>query len=97
MESFQNQVPGKLADFYCGMLMPVTLVLQVLDEADRLLTSTFAPELEFLFGVIPPDRQTCLFTATLTPSIESLAEAPPRPGKQIPFIHRIVSALSFFR
>ncbi|TDL29979.1 DEAD-domain-containing protein [Rickenella mellea] len=61
----------------------------VLDEADRLLTSTFAPELSFLFDLLPKERQTCLFTATMTPSIESLIEAPPRPGKQIPFVHRM--------
>ncbi|KAF8897484.1 P-loop containing nucleoside triphosphate hydrolase protein [Infundibulicybe gibba] len=61
----------------------------VLDEADRLLTATFAPELEHLFGVLPRERQTCLFTATLTPSIETLASAPPRPGKLKPFIHRM--------
>ncbi|KAF8165398.1 P-loop containing nucleoside triphosphate hydrolase protein [Crassisporium funariophilum] len=61
----------------------------VLDEADRLLTSTFSPELSYLFNVLPKERQTCLFTATLTPSIENLAEAQPRPGKQKPFIHRM--------
>ncbi|KAJ7937107.1 P-loop containing nucleoside triphosphate hydrolase protein [Mycena leptocephala] len=61
----------------------------VLDEADRLLSPTFAPELSHLFGVLPKDRQTCLFTATLTPSIEALAAAPPRPGKDKPFVHRM--------
>ncbi|KII94809.1 hypothetical protein PLICRDRAFT_660380 [Plicaturopsis crispa FD-325 SS-3] len=61
----------------------------VLDEADRLLTPTFAPELAHLFGVLPKERQTCLFTATLTPSIDALADAPPRPGKQKPFVSRM--------
>ncbi|KAF8974298.1 P-loop containing nucleoside triphosphate hydrolase protein [Flammula alnicola] len=61
----------------------------VLDEADRLLTPTFSPELSYLFSVLPKERQTCLFTATLTPAIESLAEASPRPGRQKPFIHRM--------
>lgn len=61
----------------------------VLDEADRLLTPTFAPDLSHLFGVLPKDRQTSLFTATLTESIEALASAPPRPGKQHLFIHRM--------
>ncbi|KAF5321390.1 hypothetical protein D9619_000348 [Psilocybe cf. subviscida] len=65
----------------------------VLDEADRLLTPTFSPELGHLFNVLPKDRQTCLFTATLTPSIENLAEAPPRPGKQKPFVHRMVETV----
>jgi ATP-dependent RNA helicase DDX49/DBP8 len=65
---------------------------QVLDEADRLLTPTFAPELGYLFGALPRDRQTCLFTATWTDDVEKLASASPRPGKQKPFVHRIAAS-----
>ncbi|KAI5118983.1 hypothetical protein M0805_001122 [Coniferiporia weirii] len=64
----------------------------VLDEADRLLTPTFAPELAHLFEVLPKERQTCLFTATMTESIETLIAAPPRPGKQKPFVHKTTAA-----
>lgn len=70
-------------------LFNVTLSMQVLDEADRLLTPTFAPELAHLFNILPKERQTCLFTATMTDSIESLIAAPPRPGKTKPFVHRM--------
>jgi ATP-dependent RNA helicase DDX49/DBP8 len=62
---------------------------QVLDEADRLLSPTFAPDLQYLFSNLPADRQTCLFTATISPAIEALAERPPRKGKQKPFVHRV--------
>lgn len=83
--------------FLVRALLLLTLRLtendQVLDEADRLLTSTFAPELAHLFSVLPKERQTCLFTATLTPSIESIAAAAPRPGKEKPFIHRMSARL----
>ncbi|KAF9075897.1 P-loop containing nucleoside triphosphate hydrolase protein [Rhodocollybia butyracea] len=65
----------------------------VLDEADRLLSSSFVPELSYLFDVLPKERQTCLFTATLTPSIENVANAPPRPGKQKPFIRRMTETV----
>ncbi|RPD67353.1 DEAD-domain-containing protein [Lentinus tigrinus ALCF2SS1-7] len=65
----------------------------VLDEADRLLTPTFAPELSYLFEVLPKERQTCLFTATLTPAVERVADAPPRPGKQKPFVHRMTAGV----
>ncbi|KAK7696024.1 hypothetical protein QCA50_000665 [Cerrena zonata] len=65
----------------------------VLDEADRLLTPSFAPELSYLFEALPKERQTCLFTATLTDSIEKIASAPPRPGKQKPFIHRMTASV----
>jgi len=65
----------------------------VLDEADRLLAPSFAEDLAHLFGVLPKDRQTALFTATWTPSIDSVADAIPRLGKQKPFIHKIASAV----
>ncbi|KAI0368093.1 DEAD-domain-containing protein [Pilatotrama ljubarskyi] len=63
----------------------------VLDEADRLLTSSFAPELSYLFAILPKERQTCLFTATLTDAVERVANAPPKPGKQKPFVHRMTA------
>ncbi|KAL5529960.1 DBP8 [Sanghuangporus sanghuang] len=63
----------------------------VLDEADRLLTPSFASELAYLLNVLPKERQTCLFTATMTESIEELIAAPPRPGKQKPFVHRMTA------
>ncbi|KAJ4466538.1 P-loop containing nucleoside triphosphate hydrolase protein [Lentinula aciculospora] len=65
----------------------------VLDEADRLLSASFVPELTYLFNVLAKERQTCLFTATLTPSIENVANVPPRPGKQKPFIHRMTETI----
>ncbi|TFK28793.1 DEAD-domain-containing protein [Coprinopsis marcescibilis] len=65
----------------------------VLDEADRLLTSTFSPELSYLFSVLPKSRQTCLFTATMTLSIENLIDAPPRPGKLKPFVYRMKESI----
>ena len=68
------------------------IVRQVLDEADRLLTSTFSADMAHIFSVLPKDRQTALFTATWTPSIETIADAPPRPGKQKPFVHRMVAS-----
>ncbi|KAG9317527.1 P-loop containing nucleoside triphosphate hydrolase protein [Chiua virens] len=65
----------------------------VLDEADRLLTPTFTLELSHLFNILPTDRQTCLFTATLTPSVESVASMPPKQGKMKPFFHRTESTV----
>jgi len=84
--------PGRLVDLMKSTQGETDLSkvkFLVLDEADRLLTPSFAPELAHLFSVIPSHRQTALFTATLTPAVEKLAEAAPRPGKQKPFIHRM--------
>ena len=67
----------------------ICILTQILDEADRLLTPSFVPELTHIFSVIPSQRQTALFTATLTPEVEKLANATPRLGKSKPFIHRM--------
>ncbi|XP_006460053.1 hypothetical protein AGABI2DRAFT_67452 [Agaricus bisporus var. bisporus H97] len=84
--------PGRIVDHLrssSGQWNLSRVKFLVLDEADRLLTPTFAPELSYLFDVLPKDRQTCLFTATWTSSIDAVADAPPKPGKQKPFIHRM--------
>lgn len=60
-----------------------------MDEADRLLTPTFASELATLFEVLPPQRQTSLFTATISDKIEAITNATPKPGKSKPFVHRM--------
>ncbi|KZP00199.1 DEAD-domain-containing protein [Calocera viscosa TUFC12733] len=86
--------PGRLVDLMrsgSGEWSLGRVRFLVLDEADRLLTPTFASDLAELFAAMPSDRQTGLFTATLTPAIEALAEATPRPGKKKPFIHRVLS------
>ncbi|TFY61651.1 hypothetical protein EVJ58_g4374 [Rhodofomes roseus] len=88
--------PGRIVDLLksCSGEWDLSRIkFLVLDEADRLLTPTFAPELSYLFETLPRERQTCLFTATLTPAVETLANAPPRPGKQKPFIHRMTESV----
>ncbi|SCZ91742.1 BZ3500_MvSof-1268-A1-R1_Chr5-1g07643 [Microbotryum saponariae] len=59
----------------------------VLDEADRLLTPTFAPDLAFLVDQLPSQRQSLLFTATLTEPVMALQKRQTVPGKAPPFIH----------
>nr|XP_018263088.1 ATP-dependent RNA helicase DBP8 [Kwoniella dejecticola CBS 10117]OBR85246.1 ATP-dependent RNA helicase DBP8 [Kwoniella dejecticola CBS 10117] len=87
--------PGRLCDLLRsdgmgqGKLSRVRTL--VLDEADRLLTPTFAPELAYLFSQIPPKRQTCLFTATVSEAIMELANKPPSAGKEKPFVYRVES------
>ena len=92
MGLIKGQIPGTC--IHPGTARPrlVFTDFQVLDEADRLLAPSFAEDLAYLFGVLPKDRQTALFTATWTPSIDTIGDATPRPGKQKPFIHKITSA-----
>ncbi|KAN0061005.1 putative RNA helicase [Thecaphora frezii] len=63
----------------------------VLDEADRLLTPTFEPEISYLYSVLPPARslQTLLFTATLTQEVEAFAQQKRPEGKLPPMICKI--------
>lgn len=60
----------------------------VLDEADRLLASgagSMLPDVETCLSVLPPsnERQTCLFTATVTPEVMAVKNFP-RPKDRPP-------------
>jgi superfamily II DNA/RNA helicase len=44
---------------------------QVLDEADRLLNEEFEKSLDEILNVIPRDRKTYLFSATMTKKVSS--------------------------
>ncbi|KAF2461860.1 P-loop containing nucleoside triphosphate hydrolase protein [Lineolata rhizophorae] len=49
-----------------------TLEILVLDEADRMLEDGFADELNEILTTIPRSRQTMLFSATMTDSVDKL-------------------------
>lgn len=75
--------PGRLADHIqssgedtiCS-LRRVRVV--VLDEADRMLSDTFAADLQTCLSAVPAAgaRQTLLFTATMTPTVRALKPRP---------------------
>ncbi len=52
-----------------------TLKYLVMDEADRLLDLDFGPILDKLLRIIPKERSTYLFSATMTSKVESLQRA----------------------
>ncbi|EHK98061.1 putative ATP-dependent RNA helicase drs1 [Glarea lozoyensis 74030] len=50
----------------------VIIATPVLDEADRMLEAGFADELNEILTTIPKSRQTMLFSATMTSSVDNL-------------------------
>lgn len=65
--------PGRLKDLiergdlrltYCNTI--------VLDEADRMLDMGFLADMRYLMGLMPKERHTLFFSATLSPEIERL-------------------------
>ncbi|HET7699426.1 MAG TPA: DEAD/DEAH box helicase [Candidatus Limnocylindria bacterium] len=66
--------PGRLLDhIQRGTLSLAGIRIVILDEADRLLDMGFAPDVRKLLRLVPKERQTALFSATLTGEIKDLA------------------------
>jgi len=60
--------PGRLLDHAArGNINFTSVQLFVLDEADRMLDIGFLPDIRRIASLLPPDRQTMLFSATLQP------------------------------
>src|SRR5206468_11122303 len=49
------------------------LKVLVLDEADRMLDMGFAPDVKRILNTLPDERQTMLFSATISPEVDALA------------------------
>ena len=68
--------PGRLLDhFERGKLMMSAVEILVIDEADRMLDMGFIPDVERIVKLLPPARQTLLFSATLFPEVRRLADS----------------------
>ena len=67
--------PGRLKDLIKRRFVRLDLVSTlVLDEADRMLDMGFLPDIKAILSEISPNRQTLLFSATITPDIRSIID-----------------------
>lgn len=67
--------PGRLCDHLDrGNLWLDFIEMVVLDEADRMLDMGFTEQLSRIFRELPQNRQTLLFSATFSSSVEKLAK-----------------------
>ena len=68
--------PGRLIDmFERGSILLSDVKTLVIDEADRMLDMGFIPDVERIVSLLPRNRQTLFFSATLFPEIRRLADA----------------------
>ncbi len=66
--------PGRLIDHMSQWnFIPDSVVMLVLDEADRMLDMGFAPQIEKILRFLPKERQTMLFSATMPKEIMNIA------------------------
>ncbi len=66
--------PGRLKDLHeRGYLRLDTTKTVVLDEVDRMLDMGFVKDITLLMNLLPKQRQTLLFSATITPPVERIA------------------------
>ena len=67
--------PGRLLDLIDqGFIDLSELEIFVLDEADRMLDMGFLPAIKQIIGLLPPERQSLFFSATMPPAIIELTE-----------------------
>lgn len=76
--------PGRLIDLIERRAVELsTIEVLVLDEADRMLDMGFLPSIRRVLSLLPAKRQTLLFSATMSSSIEQLARATTKDPKLV--------------
>jgi ATP-dependent RNA helicase RhlE len=76
--------PGRLLDLVeRGWVDLSHIEVLVLDEADRMLDMGFLPQIRRVLALLPKERQTLLFSATMSAPIEQLARSTMRSPKLV--------------
>lgn len=67
--------PGRIADHFKRKSLQVSgLKILILDEADEMINKGFLEEIEKIIKQLPQERQTLLFSATISPQIEDFSQ-----------------------
>lgn len=67
--------PGRLLDHMDQKTVSLShITILVLDEADRMLDMGFAPQINKVLAVVPRERQTMLYSATMPKEIVAIAQ-----------------------
>ena len=67
--------PGRILDLQSKEILDLSCIKElVLDEADRMLDMGFIEDIEKIISLTPKDRQTLMFSATLSEEIYAIAE-----------------------
>lgn len=67
--------PGRLLDLFRSKhLRNFSPLLVVLDEADEMLNMGFFEDIQAIFSFVPKERQTLLFSATISPYVKKVSK-----------------------
>ena len=68
--------PGRVIDLMeQGELKPDNISMLILDEADEMLDMGFQEDIDRVVALLPAERQTLLFSATMSPAIRTLVNS----------------------
>ncbi|HEY6187869.1 MAG TPA: DEAD/DEAH box helicase [Pyrinomonadaceae bacterium] len=93
--TFVIATPGRLLDHMeRGAINFSYVETLVLDEADRMLDMGFWPAIKRVLATLPVERQTLLFSATMSPAIEKIARSNMRQPKLVEVSQRGKAAVT---
>lgn len=85
--------PGRLCDHLeRGNVWLDFIQCLIFDEADRMLEMGFAKQIDTITEQIPKERQTLMFSATFSPTVEKLARKAMREPKEVVIKRTVESA-----
>ena len=76
--------PGRLLDLHGRRSVSLDEIeVLVLDEADRMVDMGFAPDLQRILGLLPAERQTLMFSATMPRELNRIAKQALRDPRRV--------------